>query len=169
MTELQEKELSNDIQRLLGLLNMRTSIYNIETRVGKNGKPYIMEVSPRGGGNRLAEMLRFATGVDMIENAVRASIGDEIIGIEQKPYNGHWAEIILHSEKEGKFERLEIEKGIKEKNLFQEDLWVEKGDKVNSFNGANDAIGTLVLKFETKEELEKALSNQDSWLKVICN
>lgn len=167
MTELQEKELSNDIQRLLGLLNMRTSIYNIETRVGKNGKTYIMEVSPRGGGNRLAEMLRFATGVDMIENAVRASIGDEIIGIEQKPYNGHWAEIILHSEKEGKFERLEIEKGIKEKNLFQEDLWVEKGDKVNSFNGANDAIGTLVLKFETKEELEKALSNQDSWLKVI--
>lgn len=167
MTELQEKELSNDIQRLLGLLNMRTSIYNIETRVGKNGKTYIMEVSPRGGGNRLAEMLRFATGVDMIENAVRASIGDEIIGIEQKPYNGHWAEIILHSEKEGKFERLEIEKGIKKKNLFQEDLWVEKGDKVNSFNGANDAIGTLVLKFETKEELEKALSNQESWLKVI--
>ena len=167
MTELQEKELSNDIQRLLGLLNMRTSIYNIETRVGKNGKTYIMEVSPRGGGNRLAEMLRFATGVDMIENAVRASIGDEIIGIEQKPYNGHWAEIILHSEKEGKFERLEIEKGIKEKNLFQEDLWVEKGDKVNSFNGANDAIGTLVLKFETKEELENALCNQEQWLSII--
>ena len=167
MTELQEKELSNDIQRLLGLLDMRTSIYNIETRVGKNGKTYIMEVSPRGGGNRLAEMLRFATGVDMIENAVRASVDDEIIGIEQKPYNGHWAEIILHSEKEGRFERLDIEKGIKEKNVFQEDLWVEKGDKVNSFNGANDAIGTLVLKFETKEELEKALSNQERWLKVI--
>ena len=167
MTELQEKELSNDIQRLLSLLDMKTSIYNIETRVGKNGKPYIMEVSPRGGGNRLAEMLRFATGVDMIENAVRASVGDEIIGIEQKPYNGHWAEIILHSEKEGKFIKLEIEKGIKEKNVFQEDLWVKEGDKINSFNGANDAIGTLVLKFETKEELEKALSNQERWLKVI--
>lgn len=167
MTELQEKELSNDIQRLLSLLDMKTSIYNIETRVGKNGKPYIMEVSPRGGGNRLAEMLRFATGVDMIENAVRASVGDEIIGIEQKPYNGHWAEIILHSEKEGKFVKLEIEKEIKEKNLFQEDLWVKEGDKINSFNGANDAIGTLVLKFETKEELEKALSNQERWLKVI--
>lgn len=167
MTELQEKELSNDIQRLLKLLNMRTSIYNIETRVGKNGKTYIMEVSPRGGGNRLAEMLRFATGVDMIENAVRASIGDEIIGIEQKPYNGHWSEIILHSEKEGKFERLDIEKGIKEKNVFQEDLWVEKGDKVNSFNGANDAIGTLVLRFDNEIELQQAMSNRDELVKVI--
>lgn len=166
MTKLQEKELSNEIQRLLSLLDMKTSIYNVETRIGKNGKPYIMEVSPRGGGNRLAEMLRFATGVDMIENAVRASVGDEIIGIEQKPYNGHWAEIILHSEKEGKFIKLEIEKEIKEKNLFQEDLWVKKGDKINSFNGANDAIGTLVLKFETEEELKKALNNQKSWLNI---
>ena len=68
MTKAQEAELASEIQRLLKLLGMRTSIYNIETRVGTNGKPYIMEVSPRGGGNRLAEMLRFATGVDLITN-----------------------------------------------------------------------------------------------------
>ncbi len=43
-------------------LDLRTSIYNIETRIGKNGKTYIMEVSPRGGGNRLAEMLRLQPG-----------------------------------------------------------------------------------------------------------
>ena len=46
----QEKELTGEIQRLLTLLQMNSSIYNIETRVGINGKPYIMEVSPRGGG-----------------------------------------------------------------------------------------------------------------------
>lgn len=43
-----------------------------------------MEVSPRGGGNRLAEMLRFATGVDLITNAVRAAVGDDVTDIEQK-------------------------------------------------------------------------------------
>ena len=59
----------------------------METRIGKNGKAYIMEVSPRGGGNRLAEMLRYATGVDLINNAVRAAVGDEIVGMEQRPYN----------------------------------------------------------------------------------
>lgn len=166
MTEFDERKLSEEIQRLISLLDMRTSIYNIETRIDKNGKPYIMEVSPRGGGNRLAEMLRFATGIDLIENAVRASVDDEIINIEQKPYNGHWAEIILHSEKEGRFVSLEIEKGIKEKNVVQEDLWVNEGDTVYSFNGANNAIGTLVLKFETNEALEKALNNQTSWLNI---
>ena len=54
--------LSSEIQRLITLLGMKTSIYNIETRIGKNGKPYIMELSPRGGGNRLSEMVNHVYG-----------------------------------------------------------------------------------------------------------
>lgn len=153
MTAEQEAELTSEIQRLLKLLGMRTSIYNIETRVGTNGKPYIMEVSPRGGGNRLAEMLRFATGVDLITNAVRAAVGDEVVAVEQKPYNGHWAEVILHADKDGHFFSLDMDSVFKEKHVKQIDLWVKKGDKVSAFRGANDAIGTLVLQFETEEEL----------------
>lgn len=78
---------------------MRTSVFNIEVRVATNNKPYIMELTPRGGGNRLCEMLRYATGVDLITAITRAVVGDEPENIEQKPYNGHWAEIILHAEK----------------------------------------------------------------------
>ena len=48
-TKGQETELASELQRLLTLLEMRTSIYNIETRIGTDGKPYIMEVAPRGG------------------------------------------------------------------------------------------------------------------------
>lgn len=145
---------------------MRTSIYNIETRVGANGKPYIMEVSPRGGGNRLAEMLRFATGVDLITNAVRAAVGDEVVDVEQKPYNGHWAEVVLHADNEGKFQELRIRDDMRQ-YVFEEDIWVEIGEHVSAFNAANNAVGTLVLKFDSHEKLEKALSCQNDWLKVI--
>lgn len=51
--------------------------------------------------------------------------------------------------------------------IVEEDLWVETGDKVESFEGANNATGTLVLKFQTAEDLEKAIVNQRSWLKVV--
>ena len=166
MTKAQEAELASEIQRLLTLLGMRTSIYNIETRVGTNGKPYIMEVSPRGGGNRLAEMLRFATGVDLITNAARAAVGDEVMGIEQKPYNGHWAEVILHADKDGRFAGLDIDEEFYKQHVKQVDLWVKENDKVSAFRGANDAIGTLVLNFDSEEELIDALSNQHAWLKV---
>lgn len=167
MSLIQEEELTSEIQRLLKLLGMRTSIYNIETRVGTNGKPYIMEVSPRGGGNRLAEMLRFATGVDLITNAARAAVGDEVMGIEQKPYNGHWAEVILHADKDGRFAGLDIDEEFYKQHVKQVDLWVKENDKVSAFRGANDAIGTLVLQFNSEEELAVALSVQDSWLRVV--
>ena len=166
-TKEQEEYLTSEIQRLITLLNLKTVVYNIEVRVAPNGKPYIMELTPRGGGNRLCEMLRYATGVDMITAITRAMVGDPILEpIEQKPYNGHWAEIILHADKDGVFDHLEISKDLPAE-VVEEDLWVEKGDKVESFEGANNAIGTLVLKFQTAEELEKAITNQRNWLKVV--
>ena len=165
-TTEQETELKGEIQRLLTLLRMRTSIYNIETRVGKNGKPYIMEVSPRGGGNCLSEMLRYVTGIDLITNAVRAAVGEDVIEIEQKPYKGHWAEIILHADKDGVFNGVDIADCYYNCEIIKEDLWVKKGDVIKAFNGANDAIGTLVLRFENEEELTAALVDQKSWITV---
>lgn len=165
-TKEQEANLTSEIQRLITLLGMKTNVYNIETRVGTNGKPYIMELTPRGGGNRLCEMLRYATGVDMITAMTRYIVGDSVPTIEQKPYNGHWAEIILHADESGTFERLEISKDL-QAEVVEEDLWVKQGDVVKSFEGANDAIGTLVLKFQSAEELEKAITNQREWLKVV--
>ena len=166
-TKEQEEDLTSEIQRLITLLNLKTVVYNIEVRVASNGKPYIMELTPRGGGNRLCEMLRYATGVDMITAITRAMVGDPILEpIEQKPYNGHWAEVILHADDSGVFDHLEISKDLPAE-IVEEDLWVEKGDKVESFEGANNAIGTLVLKFQTAEILEKVITNQRDWLKII--
>ena len=166
MTAEHQSELKSEIQRLLSLLKMRTSIYNIETREGKDGKAYIMECSPRGGGNRLAECLRYATGVDMIENTVRAALGMKTEGIEQKKYNGCWAEVILHSDRAGIFERIDIADEIKE-CVIENDIWAERGDAVGGFSAANEAIGTVILKFETDEMLSKVMKNVGSYVKVV--
>ena len=161
-----ENELKSELQRLLKLLKMKTSVYNIETRVGKNGKAYIMEVSPRGGGNRLSEMIRFAYGTDLITAAVRAAVGDEPV-IKQGELKGHWAEVILHADKDGKFKELQMSEEFKNEHVFQIDLSVEKGDSVEAFNGANKAIGTLVLKFESEVDLENVLKNQNEYFRVV--
>ena len=166
-TREQEEYLTAEIQRLITLLGLKTAVYNIEVRVSPAGKPYIMELTPRGGGNRLSEMLRYATGVDMITAITRAMVGDPILErIEQKPYNGHWAEIILHAGKDGVYDHLEISKALPAE-VVEEDLWVKAGDHVDAFRGANNAIGTLVLRFRTAEELEDAITHQGKWLNVV--
>jgi biotin carboxylase len=163
-----EAELASELQRLISLLGMRTTIYNIESRIGIDGKPYIMEVTPRGGGNRLAEMIRFATGVDMVTAAVRAAVGDPVSDMEQKPYDGYWAEVILHAERTGVLEEVVI--GERVRQFVRElDLWYKKGDEIREFQSARDAIGTLVLRFDREEEMDKAIENTSSWLKVIVS
>lgn len=158
--------LKSEIQRLLKLLDMKTSIYNIEVRESTNGKAYIMELSPRGGGNRLAEMLRYATGVDLVTNAVRAAVGDEVIGVQQRGYDGCWAEIILHSSVAGVFDSLWISEEISD-NVVERDLWISEGTAVGDFSAANEAIGTLVLRFDTPERLEEVMSNTEKHVKVL--
>lgn len=165
-TKDEEEYLTDEIQRLITLLGMKTSVFNIEVRVATNNKPYIMELTPRGGGNRLCEMLRYATGVDMITAITRAIVGDEPEAIEQKPYNGHWAEIILHADTDGEFVGLQIDPSLPAE-VIEEDLWVKPGDFVHGFEAANDAIGTLVLRFENADDLEKAITNQAKWLRVV--
>lgn len=163
-----QKELTNEIQRLLNLLNMKSSIYNIETRECTNGKAYIMECSPRGGGNRLAEMVRYMTGVDMITNTVKVALGMEPDNIKQQEIRDNWAEIILHSEKEGTFEKLWISEEITS-NIVENDLWIEEGTKVGGFSGANEAIGTMVLKFDSEIQMNNVLNNQNNYIKVIVD
>lgn len=166
MSNNHQEELKNEIQRLLTLLKMRTAVYNIETREGTDGKAYIMELSPRGGGNRLSECLRYATGVDMITNMVKYSVGLPVDEIKQELYNGYWAEIILHSDKPGTFKKLWISDEILD-NVVEKDLWIEEGSKVGGFEAANEAIGTLILKFYSQEEVDEVLGNQRNYLKVI--
>lgn len=164
-----QEELVSELRRLVKLLKLGTSIYNIETRVGTDGKPYIMEVSPRGGGNRLSEMLRFATGVDLIKMAVKSAVGEENDQLEMPVYNGYWAEIILHSDRDGIFDEVKINNELFEDNIVEIDLWVKKGDKVNAFRGANDAIGTIVVRFETEREMSSFVKFLNEHITVLVN
>ena len=165
MSEEVEVYLANEIQRLISILNLKDSIYNVETRLAKNGKPYIMEISPRGGGNRLAECLYYATGVDLIEGTVCAAMGMPIKNISQKPYNGFWAEVILHSTQTGRFDGLWISDEIN-RYVIEEDLWINKGEKVYSFVSANKAIGTMVFRFDDSNTLEKIMNSITDYVKV---
>lgn len=160
-----QDKLTLEVQRLLHLLKMRTSLYNIETREDEKGNAYIMECSPRGGGNRLAEMLRYSTGVDLIDNSIRAAMGMELSNITQKPYNGFWAEIVLHSNISGVYDSLWISDEIMT-NVIEKDIWVTEGSHINVFPGANETIGALILKFDNNTGLENVIQNQDKYIKV---
>ena len=165
MSEWAQDELRAEVQRLLNLLDMKTGIYNIETRLGTDGKTYIMECSPRAGGNRLAEVLRLCTGQDIITASVKAAMGMEIEEITSPVYRDNWSEIILHGNHSGFFDELYVDQGIKD-NIVERDLWIERNEKVAEFTGANKSIGTLILRFDDKNRGEYVMRNAGNLVSI---
>ena len=160
-------EIRSELQRLFTLLNIKTGLFNVEWRVCKNGKTYLMEVSPRAGGNRLAEMLNYAADVNIIEAEVRKAVGLPVQDIHEPNYKGHFAIQVLHSDKAGLFDRIEIDEQFRKKHLLEEEIRVSPGDKVAPFTGANASIGTLFLRFETREEMDSMMARSNEWLKIV--
>lgn len=168
MPQVAQDELRSELQRLMKLLKMRTGLYNIETRLCTNGKAYIMEVSPRAGGNRLAEMLKYVTGEDIIERATLAAVSEPFqpisMGMDQT--RQQIVEMILHANQSGAFSHLKIAPEL-QPLILEEDLWVKPGTMVETFTGANMAIGTLALKTMPDEENNTFVNCLRKKIKVI--
>lgn len=111
-------------------------------------------------------MLRVACGTDLIRNAVLDALGEETGEIAGPEYRGYIAEVILHASCDGVFKSLDVA-ADKQRAVIETDLWVSPGDKVCGFKGANNAVGTLVLRFDTREELEDAMSDITSWCNIV--
>ena len=168
MKKVHQDYLSSEIQRLMTLLKMKTGIYNIETCVGSDGKPYIMEVSPRGGGCKIAELQKLAFGVDLIEAEVRSALGLPLSEIKQTECDGYWCETIIHARpgESGIFKGLSIDPKIEKNNVKVIDMSTVKGDMVHPFTGANMSLGDMFLRFNSREELNRTMENSKMWLKI---
>lgn len=156
-----QKELVSELQRLADLLGLRDGVFNIETRVATDGKAYIMESSPRGGGNRLCEMLKHATAgkTDLVTAAVKAALGEPVGDLPMPAYDGFWYQQMLHSDHDGAFAGMEYTPGFREAHVAEEQLWVEPGQKVEAFSAANHAFGSVFMRFDSQGELNEFRAN----------
>lgn len=168
MKQEHQDELTHEIQRLMHLLQMGTGIYNIETCVANGGKPYIMEVSPRGGGCKIAELQRLAYGVDLIEAEVRKAVGMPVQEIRQTQCDGHWCEMVVHARpgQQGRLKRIWFDPEIEKKYIKVVDITMKQGDMVEPFTGANMSLGDIFMRFDSREELDRITQSADQWLHI---
>lgn len=162
-----QEYLTCELQRLLTLLHCGTGLYNVESRLCKNGKPYIMEVSPRAGGNRIAELQRIGTCIDLIEAEVLKAVGEPIpFEINMPKYDGCFVNDIVHSLHAGTYQGIEYDEQFKKEHVISVAVYPSLGDKVESFRGANNAIGSIFLKFANRQQCERNLPNLSQYIKV---
>ncbi len=167
MAKEHQETLASEIQRLMKLLDAKTGIYNIESCVGNNGKPYIMEVSPRGGGCKIAELQKLAYGIDLIESEVVKAVGLPLNDLSYHDCDGHWCEAVIHAApgQSGILKSITFDPEVKE-YVKVIDTYMKEGDMVHPFTGANMSLGDVFLRFESREQLDEIVGKMREWLDI---
>lgn len=164
--EVQEK-VHNEIQRLLTLLHMETSTYNFDMRIDKDYNVYLMEVAPRDGGNYIPDVIKYATGVDLVECSIKAAMGEIIdVSLFGSP-SGYYSYYAVHSSKNGVLDHIEISPEVKEKHIIENHIITRPGDKVNAFNGANTTLGVLLMRFDSLKQMLYMMDHSDEWIEIV--
>lgn len=162
-----QQKIVDEINRLIGLLEMKTVAYNIEVRIDANDNIYLMEVAPRNGGNGIPEVTKYATGVDMIEYTIKAALGMDCSDLQQREVIGFWSTYMVHSNKAGKFIRIDIDEEYQKNNYVEFETGFRPGDEVIAFSGSNGAMGTMISKFSSYEEMMEKTYNFEKYVKVV--
>lgn len=163
--DVQDK-IHNEIQRLLTALKMKTSTYNFDMRIDKDYNVYLMEVAPRDGGNYIPDVIRYATGVDLVECSVKAAMGESIDTSSFREPKGFYSYFAVHSLKDGILDKVEFTDEGK-KHILENHLVKQPGDEIKSFTGANTTLGCLIMKFDSFEQMIHMMDNSKEWCKVI--
>lgn len=157
-------KIHSEIQRLLTALNMNTSTYNFDIRIDKNYNVYLMEVAPRDGGNYIPDVIRYATGVNLTELAVKTAMGEQV-NISQKSTNGYYSYFAVHSLENGILKDIDISDAGKE-HIIENHIIVKPGDEIKKFTGANTTLGCLIMKFDSMRQMLDMMDNSGQWINI---
>ena len=155
-------------QRLLDLLGMKTGALNFDYVFDESGRFYFLELGPRNGGCLIPEVVRYSTEVDLIKYTVDAALGLSCSDLKMQPTNGYWSSYMVHSLEDGVYKELWLSERIKPK-IVEQDLYVKPNDKVKKYSGSNDTLGTMIIKFDSMEEMLEMIDNMENDIRVIAN
>ena len=166
MSTFTQEQAHRETQRLLALLNIQNGALNFDYHYDKEGHFSFLELGPRNGGNLIPEVIKYATGVDLIKYTVESAIGNDCSDLTMKEVQGYYSSYIVHAVKSGIVQEFWYSEKMKS-CIVEEDIFVNIGDKVEMFSGSNHTLGTMILKYDSIEEMLHMMDNMEEHFKVI--
>lgn len=153
ISSVQRRKLTNELQRVVSLLNLRNGEFNIEVIIGSDDIPYIIEFGARAGGNMIPILLSDIYKTELLDANISFALGD-VVHFSTTAPNDCYMSYVVHSESTGIFESVQINDELK-KYVYRTVLYKSAGDNVSAFCNAGDAVGIMFLKFPDRQIMER--------------
>ena len=159
-----EAKARQALQELIDKTGIRFGAMNVELVLDVRGQVYLIDIGPRSGGNMIPDLLGMIFGCDVVEWSVRAAMG-ETIRPEQTREHRFFATHNLHSAEDGILEEIRFDDTI-ESYIVRKEIYKNRGDAVERFTKASDALGIVFLKFDDEETMLGMLEEINDHIEV---
>jgi len=152
-------KIDNELKNFIRLSGYKNGPVNIEVRINDKDEIYIMEIGPRSGGNFVPQIIKYATAFDMVDASL--DLVSEAFIYKAPKQKKCAAYYVIHSEYDGELLELSFKKELLPfiKEFHQYNF---PGDKVKSFQGANAALGVLLLLFKNNQEMNSIIEEMEN-------
>ena len=153
-------ELEDMVQKIITEIGFIEGGINIEARI-QNEQIYIIEIGARNGGNHIPKLVQYATSF----NFVKAKI-NFVLGLTQKFKNeyhikGFYSHLVVHSVYSGILKSMTFSKAL-DALILEKYIYLKPGDEVRLFKGSNAAIGLLLVKYDSLNQMHNIIKNYNS-------
>jgi biotin carboxylase len=165
ISEHLQVKVHHEIQRLLTILGMRAGALNFDIIFDKEDNLYLIEIGARGGGNLISEVINYSTGIDLSKFSVDAALNIDCSALGLYEHAKYCSCYMIHTQQPGIFQGVELDPIISN-NLLEKHIFVKEGATVRSFQGSNDALGCLILRYDFPEEMLGKMASMNKYVKI---
>lgn len=163
----------NDIKRMLEsicrLIGYNDGPINFDIMISQN-EIYILEISPRTGGNGIPEIINHVTGVDLQDATIKLSLG-ESIDLSPKSVNFQAGSFVFGSEESGLLENIADGNELtgKIKGVYKIVFAKNIGSQVKKFEHNGNLIGYALFDCNSLDEYARITEVINDNLKIEIN
>lgn len=169
LTKEQKEKVDTELQKLITALGMKTCAYNIEVILDKDDSVYVLELGPRNGGSYIPQLIKYATGVDLIDYTIYGALGEDCSTLKMKETNGFYSNYMIYSTTSGKFKKIQFDEKFEKENLLDVYCTHSLGEEVHAYSNTSHSLGTILFKANSLEEMIEITSNMEKYYKVIVD
>lgn len=166
LTKEQKAKVDSELQKLISALKMKTSAYNIEVIIDEKDEVYILELGPRNGGSYIPQLIKYATGVDLIDYTIYGALGEDCSELKMAKTKGYYSNYMIYSTESGKYKGIWFDEKFKRDNLLEVHCTYEIGDEVTAYKNTTHSLGTIIFKASSIAEMKEITSNMSKYYKV---
>ncbi len=167
--QLEDKDIAavkETLQSMVDILGICFGSMNVELVVDKEHRVWPIDIGPRAGGNMIPDLLGMIFGVNLVEMAVKAAMGEHLDCNELQADRCFYATHNLHSDEDGIYQTIVFDEEI-EKYILKKCLYKKDGDEIFFFDNASKALGVVFMQFPSFEEQKSILENIYEHIRIV--